>query len=101
MGNVLNKKVNSIKDEYNGRRGRISANLDRDPPTTATRFDRKYIIVGGSKGKMKYPLPINAEEEKMWLKELHYFLVRHMCQNYFSSPVKSLLKRGARVLDVG
>ncbi|PKK76240.1 S-adenosyl-L-methionine-dependent methyltransferase [Rhizophagus irregularis] len=49
---------------------------------------------------MKYPLPATAEEKKMWLEDPHY-LIRHLWQNNFSSPVEEILKRGANVLDIG
>lgn len=100
MGNALRKNANSIRDEYNGRRR--PACLGQDPQTTPTSFGRKFIIIGKSNnGEMKYPLPANTEEKKMWLEDPHY-LIRHMWQTNFSSPVDEVLKRGgASVLDIG
>ncbi|CAI2178798.1 1331_t:CDS:2 [Funneliformis geosporum] len=97
---TLFKRVNAIRDEYNGRRR--GTHLDRDPQTTPTRYDRKFIILGGSnKSKIRYPLPSNADEEKSWLEDLQHYLSRHLWQSNFSSPIEKLLKRGARVLDLG
>ncbi|CAB4381474.1 unnamed protein product [Rhizophagus irregularis] len=100
MGNALRRlNTNSIRDEYNGRRR--PACLGQDPQTTPTSFGRKFIIASKSRsGEMKYPLPATAEEKKMWLEDPHY-LIRHLWQNNFSSPVEEILKRGANVLDIG
>ncbi|CAG8660703.1 12200_t:CDS:2 [Funneliformis caledonium] len=93
---IFFRKVNAIRDEYNGRRR--GTHLDRDPQTTPTRYARSFIINGS---KMRYPLPLNADEEKSWLEDLQHYLARHLWQNNFSSPIENLLKRGARVLDLG
>lgn len=86
-----------IRDEYNGRRRPFA----QDPQTIPTRYDTKYIICGGSRKEMKYPLPVNDDEKKVWFEDDHYF-VRHMWQSNFSSPIESLLKRGgSKILDVG
>jgi len=94
----LKRNVNSVRDEYNGRRR--PACLGQDPQTTPTSYGRKFIIVGKS-SEMKYPLPANAEEKKMWLEDPHY-LIRHMWQSNFSSPVEEILKKGGvTILDIG
>ncbi|CAB5205534.1 unnamed protein product [Rhizophagus irregularis] len=77
MGNALRRlNTNSIRDEYNGRRR--PACLGQDPQTTPTSFGRKFIIANP------------------------HYLIRHLWQNNFSSPVEEILKRGgANVLDIG
>ena len=98
MGNTLNRNVNAIRDEFNGRRRAFA----QDPQIIPTRYNTKYIICCGSKkGEMKYPLPVSNDEKKVWYEDDHYY-VRHMWQSNFSSPIEALLRRGgSKILDVG
>ncbi|CAB4405945.1 unnamed protein product [Rhizophagus irregularis] len=96
MGNALRRlNTNSIRDEYNGRRR--PACLGQDPQTTLLVLVGNLFIASKSRsGEMKYPLPATAEEKKIGLEDPHY-LIRHLWQNNFSSPVEEILKRGGEM----
>jgi len=68
----------SIKDSYRFIDGRKYFNKNRD---------------------LIYPLPV--DEEECDRSQLQHFLFHHIWDGNFSSPVKQILERGGKVLDIG